>query len=828
MDEQKKNIHEAGLVEATTDELQKIFGDSGTARFSGYFVEEFNAKWRDSKRVETVEEMRRGDGAVRAVLNAIKSPILSTEWNVFSYDTTPKGEEIRLFVEQNIFNMRRSWREFLRESLAYLDFGHYAFELIFEIRDGMIHLVDLEPRIPASIQNWEIKGPNGKCYPGITQWLRTMDSTTGGKTVLEIPMEKLLVLTNEMEGDDITGQSVLRAGYIHWKNKNVFYKISGIAMDRYGVGFPVVNMPADGYGEAEKALAEEMAANIRSSEKGYAVLPPGFELKIVTPDGNPMGDAMDKLIEHHNRMIMMATLSQFLALGSDGTGSMALSRDHSSFFLQHVEDKAHYFAAQFTEQVIKRLVILNFGEQEWYPELKFIPLGDENLKEAADTLNVLSMAGLLKSQDVAIQQYVRQRFKLPELTDEQVADEEAEEETEDEATDPEEDTSKTTAPATPAAGADVKIQQQGLNGAQVAAILQVIESIKSGVMPVENAKSVLQVAFPFLTPDVVDEIVNGLKVDAPAAALKEILVSKPSFLAEQPLRFTRKLTQQEQRANMKMLNEQFNALETDLEDELSTVTGAEIDRYADAVKKKLDAGDIAGIAGPSLMLVGSSKKAFDKVVKEAFEQGKKTASNELGVTRPSTPMKNINVMKMDIDDYARMYVYSLEQSAKDIAKNLAVSDASTAAVASAIRTNVKNDAAKMINNISGMAVGQYMNRGRNIVFQTNLMKIKSFQRSEVLDLATCETCLALDGRVVGPTDPMAQMDIVHTHCRGLWVPIYEADDEQPDITGIPKSVTDSFDLVDGRPTVNAFKQIKRPTNDANKEAQKLIRQRMGV
>jgi len=108
--------------------LTKVFGDSGTDHYGGYFSEEPNPVWRDRQRVDMVEEMRRGDGAVKAVLNAIKSPILSTQWYMQSAGDDDKDKEISQFVEDQLFNMpMRTWDDFLRELMTYFDFGHSLF-----------------------------------------------------------------------------------------------------------------------------------------------------------------------------------------------------------------------------------------------------------------------------------------------------------------------------------------------------------------------------------------------------------------------------------------------------------------------------------------------------------------------------------------------------------------------------------------------------------------------------------------------------------------------------------------------------------------------------
>lgn len=414
MAEDLKTPVDSQSAQATLQNVKKVFGDSGTERYSGFYSEEFNAEWRDEKRVDNVELMRRTDSTVKGVLNALKAPMLSTKWYIEGGE-----DDVHEFVEKSIFGMERTWKEWLREALAYLDFGHYCFEIIWGIKDGRITVVDLAPRIPASIQMWEITGRK----PGITQFVRTDEKIPIESLQLEIPMEKLLVLTNDKEGDDITGQSVLRSAYKHFKIKDVFYRIQGIAAERHGVGVPVLNLP-DTAGAAEKSKAEEMLENLRSNEKAFIVLPgkkEDWNLQILTPAGNPQGSSIESAIEHHDRRILMAVLASFLGLGSDSTGSFALSKDQSSFFLKHVEDKAAYLAEQFDKQVIKRMVDLSFGPQKEYPHLRYNSLGDIDFAEMSTALKTLADGGYMDI-DVKMKQFTRDMFQLPKLSEEDVDD----------------------------------------------------------------------------------------------------------------------------------------------------------------------------------------------------------------------------------------------------------------------------------------------------------------------------------------------------------------------------------------------------------------------
>lgn len=318
------------------------------------------------------------------------------------------------------------------------------------------------------------------------------------------------------------------------------------------------------------------------------------------------------------------------------------------------------------------------------------------------------------------------------------------------------------------------------------------------------------------------------------AKLKQLLVKlreqKPkSFtqhLSEQPYKLWRDLTVQEQRADFKQLNDEFNVLQVDLEDELSDITAQETELFLNKVKNKVSAGDIMAIGGLALMFRGKVRKVVDNTISQSYEFGKKTAAKEMSVGTPTTPLKATRLKSLEASQIAETFAFELENTAKSLVRSAIAADASDAAIVTAARAAIQDDASKMISNISGSVVGQYVNRGRRQVFLDNIGKITKFQRSEVLDSNTCNICLSLDSRIVPADSPMAEMDLVHSHCRGLWVPIFVVDD-QPEDNPIPKTVQDAFDVIDGRPVMNGFRQVKNPIQRAdNKEAQAIIKRKL--
>ena len=758
-------------------ELLKHFGNSGTEYWSGYFSEEPNAKWRDEQRVETVEEMRRSDASIRAVLYALKTPILSTEVSIIPASEDKQDIEIAEMVEYQLFNMRRSFQAWLREALSFLDFGHYVFEKIW-IRDGdKIRLIDMEPRIPHSIQQWEI----GDREKGITQRVRNniYDKKRGGWTYQEfqIPVEKLFILTNEQEGDDVTGISILRAAYTHYYIKTRIYRIQAVGIERGSVGVPVGEYP-EGAGQADKDDFEASLGNLRANDSGYILHKPGYKIELLTPQNNPMGSTIKEAVDHHSRMILLSVLAEFLDLGAGNTGSFALSKDQSGFFLQHLQEKADYIAEQING-LIKEIVDLNYTGVKEYPTFSFSPLGSVQVKELSEMIDVLTKNGYISPEEPQMQDYIRKTLRLPEQDEDLVIENPNEQPAKEEKS-----TQKT---------GDDKGEQE-----------PEVEEPESE--EVEKEKKLA-------------EQIHNLNHDLDQDGCVLCLSQKKKF---EPWR---KLTLFEERAGVQAINEQYNEIEESLEEALTDQARADLERSMATLHKRIEENDVAGIAALTLLSVLAIKKILQEHAKRAQEAGKKAASRELSVERPNTPLLDTQLANLEAEQVAEAFVTDIDQKAKQIAREGILKGVSAGAIAVAVANEARKRASGMITNITGTLVGEHFNVGRRIVFDKHVIMVKAFQRSEVLDSRTCNVCLSLDKRIINADEPFAKLDLVHSHCRGFWVPILQ-EEEITEPIGIPKTIQSAFDTVGGAPVVNSFTQLKKPINKSNEEAQREIARRL--
>jgi len=319
---------------------------------------------------------------------------------------------------------------------------------------------------------------------------------------------------------------------------------------------------------------------------------------------------------------------------------------------------------------------------------------------------------------------------------------------------------------------------------------------------------------------------------AKAPKYTKIRKSKVALQELSEFRLPRKLTFQEERTDFLRLNEQLNQQSQQFEEEMVEITRDEIARVTKSLEKNNTVLDVATILALILLIRGSTKSTIRKAVGTFYGIGAglalreaRLAGYDTGTGRPPIPTLDKQIMSTDSEIIAETYVSSLESSARSIIQAGIVAGATAQGVLSVLRDEMKAEASKAIANVSGTITGEYLNRGRTSILNKFRADIVAFQRSEVLDSRTCAMCLSLDKRVVKPDDPMAQLELVHTHCRGFWTAIFEKDEEKPEITGIPKNITSRFKTIEGVPVINSFKQVKKPINDVSKDAQEKINER---
>ena len=145
-----------------------------------------------------------------------------------------------------------------------------------------------------------------------------------------LEMERLLVFTHLGDGPSLLGRPTTRAMYRPWWLIDKISRVGAIAIERHGVGIPWARY--EGGSDTEARRVDNALMGLHANEKSF------FRVdEQVTEWGikGVEGTVMDPVpfMEYQRRDLFLAPLAQFLALGTDGVGSLSLSQDHSSFFM---------------------------------------------------------------------------------------------------------------------------------------------------------------------------------------------------------------------------------------------------------------------------------------------------------------------------------------------------------------------------------------------------------------------------------------------------------------------------------------------------------------
>jgi hypothetical protein len=373
-------------------------GTTGQTNYNFMVRDDYNPELRGQAGLNVFDRMRKSDGQVRATLRLVKTPVLAARWYVEAGTDKKADRKIATFVEDNLFKwMTTSWNQLLTEILLMLDYGHYAFEKVFTLKDGKVIWQKFAPRHPLDIYQWKFDangGLNGFC----------MTPPMGGEEI-EIPIWKAAVFSYEMEAGNVTGTSVLRSAYKHWFYKENFYKIDAVQKERHGIGIPLIVLPPN-YTPADLALAEEIGRNLRTNEKAHVIVPPMWEISFLKLEGQPVNALASA--EHHDLLIARNILGQFLNSPA-GTSQ----EEQQQLFLKATRYIADTVRDVFNKYCIPQLVQWNWGEVDEYPELRVRRIGDTvDWRTISFAIRNFVGSGIIIPDDV-IEKWVRDELDLP-------------------------------------------------------------------------------------------------------------------------------------------------------------------------------------------------------------------------------------------------------------------------------------------------------------------------------------------------------------------------------------------------------------------------------
>jgi len=398
-------------TELNRNELTTEFGGTGTMVWGNLLTQEdYNSDLQGGKQYEIYDKMRQSDGTVRAGLGVVKLPLLRATWSVEPASEDTQDVDIAEMIEENLIRgMSSSWHDTLRHILLALDYGSMPFEKVWEVRDGIIALRKLAPRMPKTVTGWLVDDHGG--FAGIEQSV----IMNGSYETITIPGEKCLVFVNEREGSNFRGISLLRAAYKHWYMKDRMYIIDAITQEKRGLGVDVGKLKTQ-VNANQKSQAERALMGVRSHEKNFLIEPDWFEYRV---EGLGRGSSRDGMpsIEHHDLQILRSIMAEFVAMTAGG--SLAMHKDKSSFFLMALEGIGEMITETINRYLIPQMVAYNFPAVTQYPKISHSKLDARDIEAWASALGIMVDKGVVVIDD-ADEDMAREILGLPERPEDNV------------------------------------------------------------------------------------------------------------------------------------------------------------------------------------------------------------------------------------------------------------------------------------------------------------------------------------------------------------------------------------------------------------------------
>ena len=413
----------------------EAIGVSGLRQFSGYIREEFLRTLEGRKGREIFDEMSKNDSTCGALLFAIRNTLRSLEWTVKPSDPSSEAAlEMAELVEGMLFrDMEHTWPEFIDSVCSMFAYGFSLHEMVWKQRkgwnaakpwlssefdDGLWAPRAFPPRGQKTIERWIYDGEENLI--GVVQRPWT-------EREIVIPMRRCLHFRTTAELGNPEGQSLLRTAYRSWYWLKRLQEIEGIGSERDLAGYPVLRVPGDMLSvdaDAEQIKAKQGYENflrqVRRDQNEGVLLPSDrdekgnlfYEFELISSGGTRQMD-ISASCRRYQEDIARSVMADFMFLGSDGGGSLALGKTKVQFFAEALKGYAHHITSQINEDAIPAIWRMNGLDFDLMPKVDPGDIEKVDLDQVAAYVTSLAGAGYDLATDTELENHLRSIAELP-------------------------------------------------------------------------------------------------------------------------------------------------------------------------------------------------------------------------------------------------------------------------------------------------------------------------------------------------------------------------------------------------------------------------------
>lgn len=341
---------------------------------------------------ELFEEMEEKDPHLFSQLQTRKQAVTGLDFEIIPFDPdNAEDKEIAEFISM-VINDIENFEEIEMDLLDAIGKGFAVSEIIWDISEGCTMIKDIRSRHQKRFY-WDSINDKMK--------VRTALHPEG-----EVLREnKFIIHRYKARSGHPSRAGVLRvvAWMYLFKNYNIKDWISFCEV----YGLPLrLGKYAQGASEKEKAALMKALVQIGADAAG--IIPDGSSIEFINTEKAASTDLFEGFARYADEQISKAVLGQTLTSDSGG-GSFAQSKTHNEVRHDLTVADCKALAATIRRDLVRPLVIFNYGEAKRIPFIKFDCKEAENLKESAEVLGTLIEKTGLKVPTG----YIYKKFAIP-------------------------------------------------------------------------------------------------------------------------------------------------------------------------------------------------------------------------------------------------------------------------------------------------------------------------------------------------------------------------------------------------------------------------------
>lgn len=344
------------------------------------------------RQAELFEEMEEKDPHLFSQLQTRKNAVTGLDYEIIPFDPdNPRDKEIAEFVQDQIGSIE-SFEDVMLDLLDAIGKGFAVSEIMWGYDAGHVVVTDIRSRYQKRFF-WD--------QDNVFR-VRTEEAPAG----IELPKNKFIVHKYKARSGHPSRAGVLRVVAWMYLFKNYNLKDWVAFCEVYGQPLRLGKY-AQGASEDDKRALMQALSQIGSDAAG--IIPDTTLIDFITSEAKASSaDLYERLARYCDEQISKAVLGQTLTSDSGG-GSYAQSKTHNDVRHDLTVADCKSLAATLRRDLIRPLVLFNFGDDTRVPYLRFDAAEAEDLTQTATIISTL-----VRDVGLAVPtSYLYKKFSIP-------------------------------------------------------------------------------------------------------------------------------------------------------------------------------------------------------------------------------------------------------------------------------------------------------------------------------------------------------------------------------------------------------------------------------